>query len=269
MPSWAIYGNERRRGISGTVGVADNYTQFLSRIAAQDATHENAYIALINGLTEDGVWSKIQCLYIFAAAQSATALTNIKTSASFDPATALNTPTFTADVGYNGLNTTDQVVDSGYNNSTNGSLDNQHLMAWNGSNTTNSTPIAGAAIVATDNQSNIYPKFTADNKHYGRINNDTGSAGVAVADPTGMLLVTRLSSTEHELYFNGVDVGVANDASAAAPNLNIYFCGQNQDGTAVSSSWICRAGGIGTGLTATEAADYYTHLAAYMAAIDA
>jgi hypothetical protein len=268
MPSWAIYGNERRRGILLSESGAA-VQQFLNRIAAQDGTHTTAYTDLINGLVADGIWDKIQCLYVFAAAESATALTNLKTDEAFDPAVATDAPTFTADVGYAGENSSTRHIKTGYTNSTHGSQNSFHMMLWNNSNTSADFGSMGAQIVATDNQSSIYPKYASTSKHYGRVNNDTGIDGVAVANPTGMLLANRSGASTQELYFNGVDVNGPEEASATMPNLEIYICAINKDGTADSSAFQLRAASIGTSLTSTEAADYHTHLAAYMAAIDA
>ena len=54
------------------------FQQFLSRISAPTAARKNLYRALIDGLVTDGVWSLIDGLYVMSAADSATALTNLK-----------------------------------------------------------------------------------------------------------------------------------------------------------------------------------------------
>src|SRR4051812_5124572 len=61
------------------------------------------YNNLIRSLVQGGVWDKLDALYIFAAADQATALTNLRSS-SFG-ATAVNSPTFTADSGFLGAAT--------------------------------------------------------------------------------------------------------------------------------------------------------------------
>jgi hypothetical protein len=266
MPSWAIYGNERRRGLLlSDSGAA--VQQFLNRIAAQDGTHTTAYTDLINGLVADGIWDKIQALYVFAAAEAATALTNLK-SESFAASTAGTPPTFTADVGYVGTAASETHIKTGYNNATHGTQNDQHIMFWN--NTTDVANIAamGCHVVASDSLTNIYPKYDT-NKHYARVNAGAGGDGVAVASPLGMILGSRDTGAHSDLYFNGAAVGEIADVSDTPCNLEIYILGQNEDGTAIGSNWQCRAASLGLGLTATQAGAYYTHLNAYMAAIDA
>jgi hypothetical protein len=263
MPSWAIYGNERFRGPGPqSVEGVDAVAQFLARISDPGAPREALYTTLIEDLVSEGIWPKLQALYIFAAADQATALTNLKSS-SF-AATNVNTTAFAADDGFTGTDGGTTHINTGYNNNTNGSLDDQHIMAWNGTNGTSLNPICGAAIVGTDNQTNIYPKYTADNFHYGRVNNDAGSGGVAVADPTGSLIASRTGPGTLDLYHGGVNVGIADAGSGTPPNLNIYFCAQNADGTAVATNHLCRAGSIGTGLTAAQALAFHNILNNYM-----
>ena len=89
-----------------------------ARLATQPApARAAAYDAVIRALLAAGVWSKLDALYLLAAADAATALTNLKQSSY--GLTAVNSPAFTADRGYTGNGTT-QYLNPGFTPSTAG-----------------------------------------------------------------------------------------------------------------------------------------------------
>jgi hypothetical protein len=65
-----------------------------------DSTRKTLIDGLVTGLKSDSIWSKITALYLFAAHDSVAARVNLKTPATL--ASAVNSPTFTADRGYTG-----------------------------------------------------------------------------------------------------------------------------------------------------------------------
>ena len=74
---------------------------FLARTSGLNATHTNAYTALINGLVSDAIWAKLDVLYLFATQDQTTALLNL-VSASFT-AVIHGAPPFAADNGGNSV----------------------------------------------------------------------------------------------------------------------------------------------------------------------
>src|SRR5258706_16256620 len=80
-------------------GLCASAAAFLARTSGLDATHTNAYINLICGLVSDGIFSKLDALYIFATQDSTTAMLNL-ISTSFTASTFSGTLTFTTDRGY-------------------------------------------------------------------------------------------------------------------------------------------------------------------------
>ena len=92
--------------------VSNPAADFLARTTGLDATHTNAYTALINGLVTDGIWDKLDVFHIYATQDSTTAKLNL-VSSSFT-ATANGSPTFTADRGFTGVNGSSTVyIDTG------------------------------------------------------------------------------------------------------------------------------------------------------------
>src|SRR5215813_10721680 len=84
---------------------------------------------LIVGLKADGIWTKLDRLWLFAAENAKTALTDL---VGLTLATAVSSPTFTIDKGYAG-NGTSSYIDTGFNTSTSGvnfTLNTSHLAVW-------------------------------------------------------------------------------------------------------------------------------------------
>ena len=105
-------------------------TQFLARTSGLDSTHIAAYTALIDGLVADGIWAKIDALYIFATQTSGNALVNLKSSSYL--ATISGSLTHTADDGYT-MAGGSNYVNTGFNASTAGAgyqQNNAHMSVW-------------------------------------------------------------------------------------------------------------------------------------------
>jgi hypothetical protein len=248
-------------------GLSAEASQFIARIDDPGSARTTLYAALIDDLASAGVWAEIQALYIFAAASAGTALTNLK-SASF-PASANGAMTFTADVGYTGEATTTKHIKTGYTPATHGLQNDQHAMVWNNTDVQSVFAAMGCQVVATDNQISVYPDYTDTSKQYFRVNSDLGHDGIAVGDPRGMLLGSRDASDHSDFYFNGSQVGPTTADSGSPANLEVYICAINKDGTAEGSGWQIRAASLGTALTSTQAAAFYTHLNTFLTAVDA
>jgi hypothetical protein len=91
-----IFFNGAATHVPPASGDAAETTAFLARTTGLDATHTNAYKALINGLVADGVFAKLDALYICAAQDLATARLNL-VSSSFALVDTSAAPNFTAD----------------------------------------------------------------------------------------------------------------------------------------------------------------------------
>lgn len=206
--------------LGGGVVFSAEARQFFDRLATQPAAARKAlYAAMIDTLVAGGVWTKIDALYLFAAADAPTALINLKSS-SFG-ATAVNSPTFTVDRGYAGNGTT-SLVDTNFNPITattpNFAQNSAHMGAWV------LTDRAGAAGPIIGNRSgdtgetgcNIFPFFT-DNKAYLRLNDLVEAEGFAVAGSTGLFVANRSSSTARQGYRNGASIGAYAANTSKAP----------------------------------------------------
>ncbi len=266
-------GARRARSGYGSAGSAVATTPaaaFLARTSGLDATHINAYTALINGLVTDSVWSKLDVLHIYATKDSATALLNLKSS-SFN-GTSHGSPTFAADLGFTGsAGSTTIYIDSGFNPITASSpqftQNSAHLSFWNLTNAGTAQSNIGSQSGITDNY--IYAKYSGDNKNYTRINCDSnlGTNFPAPADPRGHVIGNRPDANSLEQYINGARLNSAGSGSTAMPNTNIVTLGTSSLGTVSGNSDQIAMASIGGGLTPTDMANFYTRLRTYMTAV--
>lgn len=215
---------------------------------------------LIVSLKTAGIWSKLDALYLFAAADSQAAKLNwIGTSY-----TAITSLSFTTDRGFTGdaINS----ISSAFNpntGSTNYSLNSAHFGGWS---RTSSADTAYALFVNQAVYQNIRgsPRGSSGAFRY-QINSATISQ-IANASGAGHFLMVRPNSTQQVGYMNGTAVQAAQTAnSTALSNYPLTFLANSADGSTSQIS----AGHFGSALTATEAADFHTALQTYMTAVGA
>jgi hypothetical protein len=247
--------------------------QFLSRTSGLDATHINAYTALINGLVTDNVWFMFDALYIFATADSTTALLNL---VSFNyNCTKFGSPTFTTDRGFTGTDGSSTIyLDTNFDWTAAPSphlsttLVAGHISAWSINNTTATTEIMGmengsGALHA------IYPRYT-DGNSYNRVFSQ-GGGGVATATSQGHYLTNRTNNASLQAYKNAGNI--LNDATGAfntpyaSAARNMYICGANIAGTPRGSPFQCAMASIGGPMSSTDVTNFYNRLRTYMTAV--
>lgn len=256
--------------IGGVTLKTQQALDFLARTSGLDATHTNAYIALIDGLVSDGVWAKFDLLHVYATQDTTTAQLNL-VSASF-PATLNGSPTFTADRGYTGVDASSTVyINTGFN-PTSGSpkhtQNSAHLSEWNLTNTTSGKSGVGSINGAQTQNAYILSQFT-DNHAYFRINVGIDAThDVAVADAIGHYIGNRSSSSASQGYKNGSSIlSNAADTSVALTNQNFYGLAYNFNGTASGVGHQIAMISIGSSMNSTEAANFYNRLRTYMTAV--
>src|SRR5574342_691619 len=189
------YGAGNSSGRLGGSPFSAEASQFFSRLATQPVSaRKTLYATMIDALVAGGIWSKVDVLKVYAAADSPTALVNLK-SASFT-GTLINAPTFTVDRGYAGNGST-SYVDTNFNPTTattpNFTQDSAHMGAWVLTNRAG----ASAAVIgnaSADTGCNIYPLFT-DTAGYLRLNDNVEAEGFSSGGSNGFFLANRSGAT--------------------------------------------------------------------------
>jgi hypothetical protein len=226
---------------------------------------------LIVGLKADGVWTKLDRLWILAAENTQSALTDLVAT---DLASAVNAPGFITDRGYTG-NGSSSCIDTTYNPVTQGinyTLNSASLGAWTVTANTNS--VSARAIGLCENtfssDADMISGGNAQNFYF--LMNDT-SFGATVDGNTGVgcYLGSRLSSANYSKYLNGVASTATpySVTSVSVPNQTFYLLARNRVGVGAEafSNEQLGAAYFGGGLSGTDATNLYNRLRTYMTVV--
>ena len=200
---------------------------------------------MITGLKSDGVWAKLDGLWLLAAENSQSALVDLVARRT---ATVTNAPTFTTNLGYLSAGSA-SYIDTGYNFSTNSvqyTRNSGHIMAYvnNSSGVSSNVGIVGTSSAV----SFIFPRYTGDVLH-ARINSSSGS-GFTAYTAVGSSIASRTGSTTTVTYKNGSSLGTDATASSAITSANLLILGRNIGVGDTANRYA--AVSIGAGLTAGE-----------------
>ncbi len=219
---------------------------------------------LIGGLKDDGLWTKLGLLGVFAAHDEQAARLNWidPTAGNF---TAVNSPTFTTDEGFTGDGTT-SYLNSAYawNAIPNFGLDDCHLGGWiiGGTGSTTATDqLLGSQAVGGSTR--ILVRISSSNLQVA-VNSSLSVLG-SISSVLGHWNAVRRGSTEVEGYLNGTSNGTDNETSASVPSaaLSVLAHGGNR-----SNFQVCCVH-AGAALSDTEASNLHSRLNTYMTAVGA
>ena len=262
-------------GASGQLALYTRLNTYMTAVAPTHSPQALAYLArtvggneggnganiatLIDGLVSDGVWSKLDCLYVLAQQNQTDALLNlVGTSYSL----VHDGSTFTAYEGFQGftagLNTQFNPATATSPNFTQNSASfgfwAYSIVSESFSEFGNSTTLAGG--------SHIYDKFAADANFYVRLN-DTSAGGVTSPGTSGLYAGDRSVSATAVPYCNGASQGSVSSTSSTPANANflIGFLSGNSTLEPISAAF------IGASLGAAGQLALYNRLRTYMTAI--
>lgn len=217
---------------------------------------------LIVSLKTAGVWAKLDVLYLFAAADSQSALLNW-VSSNYD-GTAVNSPIFTTDRGF--VNSgTNGYVDTNFNPTTasspNYTQNNAHISLWNRDEGQNDSGDAG--YVGSSNNIFLRTRNSSNNATFSV--NTSGSVTAVNTNSIGHFLANRSGVSAQQGYIRGVLANSNTTATASLVNTNISFIRRNSSYGGKQLAM----GSIGGSLTGTEVSDFSTAIQTYMTAIGA
>jgi hypothetical protein len=251
--------------------ISPQAASFLARTSGLSDVERRAYIQMINGMVTDGVWSKLDALYIFATKDTTTAKTNLVSSNfTLTATTGATPPTFAADRGYTGqasqgLDTNLALDGAGLNYSLNSGSIGVYCLNNRVSNAT--TYAIGCDTASSGTQISLLQggtTFLDINDLVFPSTANTGTQGLwhgsrTAASGAGCLV----------LYKNGAVFGSYSSASAAGvpAALNVYIFGRNHLGSmAGQSTDELSAAWIGGGFTAEQAGKFAVRLNKFMLA---
>jgi hypothetical protein len=241
---------------------------------ASNSTRIELVNDLVLGLKADGVWAKLDRLWLLAADSQASALADL---VHHSVATAVNSPTFTVDRGF-ACDGSSSYIDTLYNPSTNGvnfTLNAASLWIWNNTNRASTSAVS----MGCNDASNISDLTVFQPRIEARLNQANGSDSNSSTTTTGSIGFiggNRSGSSglaaSLQFYFNGVDQGApfVGSGSTAVPNRTMYIGGRNDQNNGGLQSGITdqiSAAVIGGNLSATDALNLYNRLRTYMTAV--
>jgi len=234
---------------------------FAAMTVQPDATRKGLYNTFVVDMKAAGLWALTDLVYIFAAPDAQIACLNGKAPATF-VATPVNSPTFTADRGYQGDGST-SYLSTGFAANQSGSLysaqNSAALAAYSNAGGNGSRAIIGDTAGAEL----IIPAMGG--KALARIHAASGTGGASNSDFDGFYAASRLSSGVVDGYKDAVTG--TNAVSSSSPTSNtIYILSQ---GSASFYNGRAAFAWVGGGLTSTQVGDLRTNITTFLTAIGA
>lgn len=245
--------------------------QLFSRMTTAPSAGRRTLINnLISVLKADGVWFKLDALWVPAAETSQAASLNwISTSYTLTP---INSPAFTADRGYLPDGAT-SYLDTGFISSaaSDMTLNNAHVGIY--LNTSGGASAARVDIGAQDATAlTVLKAFDSANTISFRLNSSLGgsSNSAAFVDARGHTVLSRTASNLTSPYRNATATPTSSVVSVALPTTAMFLGANNGSGTPNQfSNRRIAAAHVGASLTAADVADVYNALNSYLSAIGA
>ena len=214
---------------------------------------------LIKGLKADAVWGDLDRLWLHAAENEPSALTDL---VSLSLATAVSFPTFTTDRGYTG-NGSSSYVNTGYTPSVNGvnyTLSSASFGAWVVTVDATLFHAAVGVVGSGSGRGRIY--WNTDWE--GEINTSSGLTASTAA--TG--LIAFVMSGTDKLYINGSVDNPGGNSPLTVPDQAFCVDASGQSGGATNfGAHQVAAAFMGGALSSTDMSNFYTRLRTYMTAV--
>lgn len=218
---------------------------------------------LIGSLKTAGVWAKLDALYIMAAADAQAARRNWVADA-FNP-TAVSSPSFTADRGYNGDGAASR-LDTGFNPATAGgkfSLNSATYFIWlQGDPLTNNFSNGNLGV-------SIRPRTGVGNDCSHRLNNGTTTTTAGMGAGGGFYASRRVASTDYDIFIGATKTNFALASSALSSLDFTVLARQISAGSYQYSPERYAVNGWGSGMTDAEILALRSALSTYLTAIGA
>jgi len=256
------------RGVLSPVCYCTPAINFFNRLATQPtAARKVRYDALIKALMSASVWAKLDILYVFAAADQATALTNLVQS-SYGGAIH-GSVTFSADRGVTSDGSTGY-IDAGFTPSTAGgqyALNSAAAGVW--------SLTAGAAAANTarsfgvsDGTENLSLTVRNGSNTIASIVNAVPVTGFANTLTDGLFAISRTSPSGWDVSRNASSFGTISQAAIGLPAMSLYLLALNSNGTLAGfDNKQLAIFFLGAGLSSTDTTNLYNALHAYLQAV--
>ncbi|RWL19735.1 MAG: hypothetical protein EOR57_14170 [Mesorhizobium sp.] len=253
-------------GASYTTEAEALFARFTTPPTAARKVLINSFIV---SLKSAGVWTKLDALWIMAAADSQAARQNWKVD--LYNLTAVSSPTFTTDRGFAGDGSASHLT-TGFTPSTAGgqfALNSSHLGVWSRTNAQTAGVAIGARTAAGSHQSLIIIRSASDLEVH-RLNQDANGASSASTDSSGDFIARRSGAAATALLRNGTSISTGTVASTALTTAGVVLGALNTGGVIGNfNNYQLAAASIGASLSDAEVTAFYNAKLAYLQAVGA
>lgn len=236
---------------------------FFDRLSTQPSSSRKVlYNTLITSLVNAGVWAKLDALYMLAAADRATALTNLMSSSY--GATAINTPAFTADQSF-AFNGSSSYLSSGFDptaGSPHFSQNSASAGLWLYAPAPSGNPWSMGNAVAGNAGVKLQVSRPQNANVFASLNSSLSSALPQTAANT-FYAITRVGSASFDVYVASSKLATVSNASQVLASDTVTF---GKAGASFSADSLSAAF-IGGGLTSGDIAALYDAVHTYLQAI--
>lgn len=259
-----------RAGAAATPSYDPDAEALFARFTTPPTTARKGLINnLIVSLKDAGVWTKLDALYVMAAADSQAARQNwIADQYNLTPVAA---PTFNADRGYTPNGSSSYLATGLTPGAGQYALNDCHIGVWSLTNSTSaSAVIIGARTSVTPAGQGLLLVRTATDTISPRLNQDSPGGSLTNTDSSGHIVGVRSGTSAKEAYRNAISLGTLTDVSTSSPAVPFFIGALNNAGTA--SNFDARqvaAGHLGASLSAANNLAVYNALHSYLVAVGA
>ena len=254
---------------AGGVSYDADASAFFTAASITDTTQKSAVNQLVLDLKSYGIWTKCSAIYPIVGGTATSHKFNLKNPADTDAAFRLTFSTGWTHSSTGMLpNGTSAYADTFFIPATNGTLNSSHISFYSRTNNTTVGSDFGANnTLGTAGATQMYIYISGE---YRGISDALASVvgdyvRYSITDTRGLFINTRTASNAQAVYQNGVSKNT-NTKTGNRTSLKLYISAQNKDnpnGVIDYSNRQCAFASIGDGLSATEAANFYTAVQAY------
>ena len=252
-------------------GADSDATSFITAASISNQTHITAIQNLVFDLKENNIWNKMQAIYPFVGGNATSHTYNLKDPRNLDAAFRLSFTTgWTHNASGATPNGTSAYADTFYNLLSSATQNSHHISYYSRTNSTG-PEIEIGAVEGTNgfpSASRSFIEIRTVGTSYFAINID-GDKFLSFIDANsiGFYVANRTSANNFNAWKNGARSAftTTTPASKTPPNRK-YFLGaynNNNTGPANFSTKQCAFASIGSGLTDSDIATYYTIVEAY------
>jgi hypothetical protein len=246
-------------------------TAWVAAVVAADGTVSSPRQTLVNnlivGLKADGIWAKLDRLWIFAAENHESASIDLFALAAALPSGGV---TFTVNRGYTGDGSVGH-IETFFNAATDGikyTRDAAHMAAWDNVDRAD----APTVITGVGDDLGVFTDLMplSGNSIIARVNGAGGGSPTAVGTSQGFSIGQRNDDSNTEYFRNGVSMGMTTEAySYPVVSVTFWVCARNDHGGDGSDFMTDQVSMVSYGgnFTSTEALAYYNRLRTYMTAV--